>query len=127
MARLPLPAGVELASRGRRCGAFFLGIPLAIVTLGIGYLIWGLILWGRGTSPALKILKCRVVDAESGKVVGWGRMALRDIVGGIAQGILGIVTQLISLVLFLTDDRNRTIPDRIATTLVVYDPNAVLG
>ena len=28
-------------------------IPLAIVTLGIGYVIWGLIVWGNGQTPAL--------------------------------------------------------------------------
>ena len=36
---LNLPMGVELASIGRRIGAYFLSIPLAIVTLGIGYAI----------------------------------------------------------------------------------------
>jgi uncharacterized RDD family membrane protein YckC len=125
--RLPIPPGVELASRGRRCGAFFLAFPLMVVTLVIGYLIWGAILWGRGTSPALKVLKCKVIDAETGQVVGWGRMALRDIVGGIVQSILSLITELVSLILFLTDERNRTIPDRIATTVVVYDPNDVLA
>ncbi|HKC26892.1 MAG TPA: hypothetical protein VKB75_02665, partial [Jatrophihabitans sp.] len=57
---LYLPPGTELASVGRRIGAFFLAIPLVIVTLGIGYLIWGLVLWSKGTSPALRVLgmKC---------------------------------------------------------------------
>jgi uncharacterized RDD family membrane protein YckC len=108
-------------------GAFFLAIPLAIVTLGIGYVIWGLVLWGRGTSPALKTLKCKVIDANTGQVATWGKMALRDVIGGIVQGILGFITELVSLIFFLTDERNRNIPDRIATTIVVYDPNGVLG
>ncbi|MGI8753294.1 MAG: hypothetical protein ACR2MN_13435 [Acidimicrobiales bacterium] len=38
---LLLPAGTQLAAVGRRIGAFFLAIPLAIVTLVIGYVIWG--------------------------------------------------------------------------------------
>ena len=124
---MSFPPGVELASRGRRVGAYFLAFPLAIVTLLIGYVIWGAVLWGRGTSPAFKVLKCRCVDANTGQPVGWGRMALRDIVGTIVQGILSFITLLISLVMFLTDDRNRNLPDRIATTVVVYDPNGVLG
>jgi len=45
---LLLPNGTELASVGRRIGAGFLTIPLAIATLGIGYIIWGLIVWGGG-------------------------------------------------------------------------------
>ncbi|HEY2287457.1 MAG TPA: hypothetical protein VGH88_17095, partial [Streptosporangiaceae bacterium] len=53
-AGLLLPNGTELASVGRRIGAYFLAIPLAIVTLGIGYIIWGLIAWGNGQTPALQ-------------------------------------------------------------------------
>jgi hypothetical protein len=36
---LLLPNGTELASVGRRIGAWFLTIPLVIATLGIGYII----------------------------------------------------------------------------------------
>jgi hypothetical protein len=72
---LGLPQGVEMASRGRRVGAAFLAIPLVIVTLGIGYIIWGLILWGRGTSPALKVLGMKVYHIDQRQVPGFGRMA----------------------------------------------------
>src|SRR5690348_52218 len=51
-----IPPGTQLASVGRRIGAYFLAIPLFIITLGIGYIIWGLVLWGQGTTPALKVL-----------------------------------------------------------------------
>ncbi|MGN6160207.1 MAG: RDD family protein [Marmoricola sp.] len=124
---LALPPGVVLASRGRRVGAYFLSILLAIVTLGIGYLIWGLVVWGKGTSPALQVLGMRAWKPAEGKVAGWGTMALRDVVGGLAQGILGFITGLISFVLFLTDDQNRTIPDRIGSTVIVHDPTKALG
>ena len=66
---LYIPPGTELASHGRRIGAWFLAIPLFIVTLGIGYIVWGLILWTEGTSPALKVLGMRV----------W-RVALHDMI-----------------------------------------------
>ncbi|HWU31746.1 MAG TPA: RDD family protein [Marmoricola sp.] len=122
-----LPPGVVLASRGRRVGAYFLEILLVIVTLVIGWVIWGLVVWGKGTSPALQVLGMRAWKPAEGKVAGYGTMALRSIVGYIVQGLVGIVTQLISLVLFLTDDQNRNIPDRIAGTVIVHDPNKVLG
>ena len=54
-----LPEGTELASVGRRIGAYFLAIPLWIVTLGIGYIVWGLIAWGNGQTPALQVLGMR--------------------------------------------------------------------
>ena len=124
---LTLPNGTELASHGRRIGAFFLAIPLYIVTLIIGYLIWGLILWGKGTSPALKVLKMKCYKPADGRVATFGTMALRDIIGGIVQGILSIVTALVSFVLFLATGKRQTLPDLIGGTVVLYDPNNVLG
>ena len=122
-----LPDGVELASNGRRIGAYFLSIPLAIVTLGIGYLIWGAVVWSKGTSPALQVLGMKVYRPEQRTTATWGTMALRNIIGGIAQGILSIITMLISFVLFLTRPDRKTLPDLIASTIVVHDPNKVLG
>ena len=39
-----------------------LDILLAIVTLGIGWLIWDIVLWQQSTSPAKKMLNLRIVD-----------------------------------------------------------------
>src|SRR5579862_9513426 len=64
---LALPQGTQLAGIGRRIGAFFLAIPLTIVTLGIGYLIWGLIVWGNGQTPALQVLGMRVYRPEENR------------------------------------------------------------
>ncbi len=118
----PLPAGVVLAPRGRRVGAYFLSILLVVVTLVIGFIIWGLILWGRGTSPALSVLKMRCVKAKTGEKATFGTMALRDVVGRILEGILGWITELVSLVLFLSRDDRRALHDLVGGTIVVYDP-----
>lgn len=123
---MTLPNGVQLASHGRRIGAYFLAIPLAIVTLGIGYLIWGLVVWGKGTSPALQLLGMRVYRPQERQVATFGTMALRNIVGGIAQGILSIITLLVSFILFLARPDRRTLPDLIASTVVLHDPNKAL-
>ena len=122
-----LPQGVELASHGRRIGAYFLAIPLAIVTLGIGYLIWGLIVWGNGQTPALQVLGMRCWRPEEGRVPGFWWMALREVVGGIATGILGIFTEATSFILFLARPDRRALHDLIAGTVVVYDPNKTLA
>ena len=124
---LYLPHGTELASVGRRIGAWFLSIPLFIVTLGIGYIIWGAILWTEGTSPALKVLGMRVWQVDVGKVPGWWRMALRDIVGRFVDGVLGFITELTSFVLFASSDKRQSLHDLVASTTVLYDPNKVLG
>ena len=123
---LTLPQGVQLASVGRRIGAYFLAIPLAIVTLGIGYAIWGLIVWGSGQTPALQVLGMRCWRPETGRVPGWGIMALREIIGRIIDGILGI-TLLVSFILMLTRQDRRCLHDLVAGTIVVHDPNKVLA
>lgn len=122
-----LPQGTELASVGRRIGAFFLAIPLAIVTLGIGYVIWGAIIWGRGQTPALQVLGMRCYRPEEAKVAGWGWMALREIVGRIVEGILSVITQVVSFILFCARDDHRSLHDLIAGTVVLHDPNKVLA
>jgi uncharacterized RDD family membrane protein YckC len=124
---LYLPAGVELASVGRRIGAYFLAIPLAIVTLGIGYVIWGLVLWPRGTTPALKVLGMKVYRIDNGTVPGFWRMALREIIGRFCDGVLSVITLLISLILFASGAKRQSLHDLVASTTVLYDPNKVLG
>jgi uncharacterized RDD family membrane protein YckC len=124
---LALPFGVELASAGRRIGAFFLSIPLSIITLGIGYLVWGLIVWGRGQTPALQVLGMRCWRPETGRVAGWGWMALREIIGRFVEGILSIITLLLSLILMLTSKERKSLHDLIAGTVVLRDPNKVLA
>jgi uncharacterized RDD family membrane protein YckC len=123
---LTLPEGVVLAPSGRRIGAFFLAIPLSIVTLGIGYLIWGAVVWGRGQTPALQVLGMRCWRPETGRVAGWGWMAMREILGRLADGILSVITLLVSLILMLSSKDRRCLHDLVAGTVVLYDPDGVL-
>jgi uncharacterized RDD family membrane protein YckC len=125
--QLLIPDGTELASIGRRIGAFFLAIPLAIVTLGIGYVIWGLIVWGRGQTPALQVLGMRVWRPDTRRTASFGWMALREIVGRILDGILSIITELISFLLMVTGKERKTLHDLVAGTIVLYDPNKTLA
>jgi uncharacterized RDD family membrane protein YckC len=124
---LILPQGVQLAPVGRRIGAFFLAIPLAIVTLGIGYLIWGLIVWGRGQTPALQVLGMRCWRPDTGRVATWWWMALREVIGRFAEDILSIISLLVSFILMLTSKDHRCLHDIIAGTVVLHDPNKVLA
>ena len=124
---LLLPDGTELASVGRRIGAAFLTIPLAIVTLGIGYIIWGLIVWGNGQTPALQVLGMRAWRPETGRVAGFWFMALREIPGRIINHVLGMVTLLTSFVLFVAGRQHKALHDWIAGTVVLHDPDKLLA
>lgn len=123
-AGIDIPNGTTLASTGRRIGAYFLTFPLVIVTLVIGYVIWGLIAWGKGTSPALQVLGMKVYKPQERQIATFGTMALRNIVGHIIEGIT--IIGLISFIMFLTDKQRRALHDRIASTTVLHDPNKVL-
>jgi uncharacterized RDD family membrane protein YckC len=125
---LNLPNGTGLASVGRRIGAYFLSIPLFIVTLGIGYVIWGLVVWGRGQTPALQVLGMRVWRPETNKVAGFWFMALREIVGHLIVGaILTFITEITSFVLFVAGRKHQALHDVIAGTVVLHDPDKVLA
>ena len=119
-----------LASGGRRLGALALELLLAIVTLLIGWLIWSLIVYSRGQSPAKQVLKMRVIRLESRQAAGWGWMALRDLVlkamatfflaGVLLLGIIWLIANGIAL---LTNDRSQTLWDKMLKTVVIHDPH----
>jgi uncharacterized RDD family membrane protein YckC len=126
MPSVHLPPGVVVASTGRRVGAYFLAIPLLIVTLVIGYLVWGLILWNKNsTTPALKVLGMKCWDIQTNQPASFGQMVMRDLLGRLVEGLC-IIIGIVSFVMFLGAER-RTLHDKIGRTIVVHDPNKVLG
>ena len=119
-----------LASRGQRFGALFLELLLAVVTLIVGWLIWSLIVYARGQSPAKQVLKMRVVRLESRKAADWRWMALRDLVLKAAvifflSGVflLGIVWVIVNGIVLLNNDHNQTVWDKMLKTVVISDPH----
>ena len=122
---LVLPDGVQLASTGRRIGAFFLAIPLSIITLGIGYAVWGLIVWRKGQTPALQVLGMRCWQPEYQCVPGFWWMALREVVERLADGILLI--GIASFILMMARPDRKCLHDLAAGTVVLRDPNGVLS
>jgi hypothetical protein len=123
---LVLPNGTQLASHARRIGAWFLSIALFIVTLGIGYIIWGLIVWSGGQTPTYQLLGMRCWRPETNRVASWGWMALREVVGRFVESLFGIIA-VASFIMFLVLKQRRTIHDYIGGTIVVHDPNKVLA
>jgi uncharacterized RDD family membrane protein YckC len=60
-------------------------------------------------------------------VPGFWWMALREVVGRIADNIVGAITGLISFILMMTRPDRRSVHDLIAGTVVLHDPNKVLA
>ena len=131
----------ELASQGRRLGAFILDIALGVVTLGIGWLIWFLVIARRGQTPAKQILGLHIVRAD-GTSAGFGWTLLREVVlkwGVFAAldlvllqvnaDIAGFVTLGVFAVAALWctwDTYRQCLWDKVARTWVVYLPQQPL-
>lgn len=115
--------GEPIATPGVRLGSFLLECLLVVVTLGIGWIIWSLVVWGRGTTPGHQVLRLYIVDAKSGRTATWGHMALREfvmkgLVGGIASSITFGVYFIVDSLFVVRDDR-KTLHDLMSSTSVV--------
>lgn len=112
-----------LATPQARLGAFLVDLGLAIVTLGLGWLIWSLFTWQTAQTPAKRLMKQVVVDAITDQPITWTRMMLREfavkgVAGGIASGASNGITWVIDSLFVFREDR-RTVHDLVVGTKVI--------
>jgi uncharacterized RDD family membrane protein YckC len=124
---LTLPQGTELASVGRRIGAYFLAIPLYIVTFGLGYVVWGLIAWSNGQTPTQTLLGMQTYKVDTGQPTSWGGQFGREASRLVyVIPLVGWIIAIVSFVMFLSSTDRRSLHDSMSGTVVLYDPNRVL-
>ncbi len=116
-------AGEPIATPAVRLGAYALETLLVFCTLFIGWLIWSLVVWGKGTTPGHQIVRLYIVDAKTGRTATWGHVALREvvikgIVGGLASAITFGVYFIVDSLFVVRPDR-KTLHDLISSTQVV--------
>ena len=121
-----------ISSRGKRFVALLFEIPLFIVTLGIGYIIWALFIYTQGQTPAKQLLKMRVVNVEKRRAASWWSMVAREwllkgaiLIGlnYITWGILGTMLFLASGIMVLVHDQRHALWDKVLKTVVIDDPH----
>ena len=113
-----MTAGITTTSARKRLAGFLLDVVLLVATLGIGYLVWALILYRSGRSPAKQLLGMRVIKLKDDRPAGWWRMVWREIAK------LVMLTVLVSAFWILWDYDNQELWDKFAETLVVdWPPN----
>ena len=76
------------ANPRHRLAGLILDVVLYCVTLGIGWFIWSLVVWGRGQTPGKQVLKMRVYDKTTGRPVRWGHMLIRQYLITASVGLL---------------------------------------
>lgn len=117
-----LPIGVHLSSPSRRLGAHLLELPLLIVTLGIGYLIWMLLVFGRGQTPAKQLLGMKTVNVRRASRASWGTMFLREFIAKPVIWFAAWVTLGLVNLWLVWDKNNQELWDKMLGTIVVNDP-----
>lgn len=123
-----LPPGIALASPWRRIGAVLLNGVLSTATLGIGWMIWAVILWQQGQNPGQRMLGLRVIDDTTKRVPTQGLMVVRNfLLYGILMPVLALFVLPIALFFMpLWDDKKQSLWDKMTHTVVVSDPERIL-
>jgi uncharacterized RDD family membrane protein YckC len=88
----------KLATPQHRLGAAAVDAGLYIVTLGIGWAIWNLIMWGRGQTPGKQLLKIRVYGEVKNSPANWGHMLVRQ---SLLPGTLTLFLNIPSLIFYI--------------------------
>ena len=123
-----LPETVRLSSAWRRLGGYLLEGVLIVVTLIVGWLIWSIVVWGRGETPAKQLLGMRVVHRETLTAAGRGRMFVREVPCKFLMGLIASVTFIGNIFYFwlLWDSERQELWDKMVDTVVVNDPGDLL-
>lgn len=115
---------MEYATPLRRMFADLLDTILFFLTLAIGYIIWLLIVLGRGQTPGKQLLGIRAVN-RAGEPAGWGITFVREVVKTVSHFfVIGFFADLI--LLLIDDDEHRSLSDRVANTVVVRNRPTVV-
>jgi uncharacterized RDD family membrane protein YckC len=122
-----LPVGVRLSTPAKRFAGHMLEIGLLIVTLFVGWVVWSLVAYGRGQTPAKQLLNMRVVKVETAERASWARMLAREWLAKPVLGILGGLTAGIAYFWMAWDKRNQELWDKVVDTIVVDDPERQLA
>jgi len=114
-------AGVVPCGNGVRFGALLLDSLLFIVTCGIGWLIWDIVLWQQSTSPAKKMLNLKIVDINTGAPASMVQMLLREGLGKIVLSAITGIVGIVSAILILVVPSRQGVWDYISKTTVVRE------
>jgi uncharacterized RDD family membrane protein YckC len=104
------------ASIGERVGAAALELLLFGACLGVGWILWWIVLWDHGQTPAKAALKLRVVRVSDGYIPSTGRMAAHEL---LAKGLLPLA--LVTGAVALVDQHHRSLWDQVTRTVVIRD------
>lgn len=115
---------LKTASSRRRLGGYLLETVLGVLTLGIGWLIWFVIVAPRGQTPAKQLLGMYILRSDGTRAGGWYVWLRELIVKGLLFGLLAAVTfylvWIIGALWCLWDRDRQCLWDKVASTIVAH-------
>ena len=129
-------SNLKYASFQHRLGAEVLDSAFMLLTLWIGWVMWSLVVWGEGQTPAKKLLKIRVLSAQNNKPATWGHMAVRQLLIPLTIliasfplnlisfgiiGTLGIIAWYVLEIVWYFTKGSRSLRDVFVKTIVVNE------
>jgi uncharacterized RDD family membrane protein YckC len=90
------------------------GLLLQLISfvISVGYFVYS---WGKGQTLGMRLFHLRVVDANTGAPIGYGRAALRYV-----GYVLSVLVCYIGLIWAAFDARKQGWHDKIANTVVLH-------
>src|SRR5687767_5222151 len=99
-------SGKQVTYTRRFFGDFLLEGLLAVLTLGIGWLIWFAIVAPKGQTPAKQLLSVYIHDFDTGQRASAGKVWLREIVWKIVAPFVISIVGAVVLNLDFEDGEN---------------------
>ena len=113
----------SLATPQSRLIAFVIDVAVFAIGLGIIWIIWFITLAEKGTTPGHYLMGQVVVDAKTGRLLGWKKMVVREIlIKGLLQWLLGSVLFMANYIVdasFIFTSRQRTLHDLVIGSQVI--------
>lgn len=98
------------ADFGRRIKALLLTFLLVLATLVVGWLVWSVLEWRRGSTASFRLTGLRVVRRRDGQPIGLARSVVRN---GVCCTILLVPTIVACVLTALSFAMGASPPDRL--------------
>lgn len=116
---MPAPSARPLSSPAKRLGAALLDVALSVVTCYIGWLVWSIVVWREGKTPAKQLLRMRVIEEYDGRPANGWTMAIRELVAKPLAWIPIVLTLFVLAFMPLWDSKRQALWDRLSGTVVI--------
>ncbi|MCY4615986.1 MAG: RDD family protein [Chloroflexi bacterium] len=127
------PEQLQTATQGRRLAGYIVDSIIVVLTFGVGWLVWLLLVAPRGQSPGKQLLGMYIMRADGTRAGGgytWVReLIIKTLLFGAIFAILGAFTGGLGQLLWVIpavwcvwDAERQCLWDKVASTYVAHSP-----